>query len=387
MTPSEPVATWLLDHGYALAGSQPTTQGWAVEDLLREQEEVTDVVARELGRPQHVVAWGNSMGGLTSAALLEAHPDSFDAALPMCGSIAGAVPMLNQSLDATFVFKTLLAPDDDRLELTDVQDEVGRQAAFAEVLEKAQRTPEGRARISLAASIAQIPTWTQVDTSRPARGDLAAQQHQQYAAFLWGAVSPRQPLEERAGGNFSWNTGVDYARQLAGSGTSTLVRRLYAEAGLDLRDELALLAAAPRVSADPDAVDYMQRNATPTGELNGPILSVHEAGDTAPTVGHARTFADRVHRHRDGALLRRAFVDRPGHCDYSDAEIAALVSTLQDRLASGRWGSSTQPGNLDRLADRIAGSSDLNRGTGHFDTVHPRAMLRPERGLPGGGAR
>lgn len=376
-SPSDPVATWLLSQGYALAGSKPATAGWAVEDLLRDQDDVTEVVADELGEPRHVVAWGASMGGLTSVALLEQHPDSFDAALPLCGSIGGAVPMLNQSLDATFALKTLLAPGDDRLVLTEVSDEAQRQAAFAEVLEEAQQTPEGRARISLAATVGQIPTWTQVGSERPAPGDNLAQQHQQYAAFLWGAVSPRQPLEERAGGNFSWNTGVDYARQLAGSETSGLVRKLYAEAGLDLRSDLARLAAAPRIRADDSAVDYMTRNATPSGDLAGPVLSVHETGDTAPTVGQARTFADRVRAAGDAPLLRQTFVDRPGHCAYSEAETAALVSTLQRRLTSGRWGASTRPAELNRLADRIASTSDLDRGTGRFADAHPRPMLRP----------
>ena len=39
-----------------------------------------------------------------------AESDVFDAALPLCGSVAGALPMLNGSLDGTYALKTLLAP-------------------------------------------------------------------------------------------------------------------------------------------------------------------------------------------------------------------------------------------------------------------------------------
>ena len=55
-----------------------------------------------------------------------------------------------------------------------------------------------------------------------------------------------------AGGNFSWNTGVDYRRQLAASGNAQQVRALYRAAGLDLDADLGRLEAAPRIAADPD---------------------------------------------------------------------------------------------------------------------------------------
>ena len=377
--PSDGLVDWALDEGYALAGTSTAEGGWAVENLLADQQDLARIVADELGEPEHVIAWGASMGGLTSAALMEAAPDAFDAALPLCGSVAGSVPMLNGSLDGTFVFKTLLAPDDDRLELVDVSDEMARQAAFSEVFDEAKQTPEGRARLALAASLAQIPTWTQSGTERPSRHDHEAQQEQLLAAFLWGAVSPRQPLEERAGGNFSWNTDVNYRVSLARSGQSHLVRTLYREAGLSLNDDLDVLADAERIEADPAAVDYMHRNATPTGDIAGPVLTLHESGDTAPTIAQARTYADRVRSHGASSLLRQAFVDRPGHCGYADAEVAAALTALDTRLETGRWANVATARALDRAADRIARDTGLDRGDGSFANLRPDRMLRPER--------
>lgn len=377
--PSDDVVDWLVDEGYVVAGTSTASGGWAVEGLLADQPAVVHAIEEEVGEPDDVIAWGASMGGQVSAALMEEHPGVFDAALPLCGSVAGVIPMLNGSLDGTFALRTLLAPDDDRLELVDVQDEMARQAAFREILEEAQSTPEGRARIALAASLAQIPTWTQAGTREPDRRGWEAQQRQLYEVFMWGVVSPRQPLEERAGGVFSWNTGVDYTAALDGAPNAQLVRALYAEAGLDLQADLATIDGADRVSADPAAVAYMQRNATPTGDIAGPVLTLHETGDTAPTVTQARTYADRVRAAGDGALLRQVFVDRPGHCDYADAEIAAVVSALQTRLDTGRWANVATPRALDASADRIAASSGLSRGGGEFARLIPAPMLRPER--------
>lgn len=377
--PDAEVISWLLDEGYALAGSKPATAGWSVQDLLAEQPQLAEVAAASLGTPTHVVAWGSSMGGLTSVSLLENNPSVFDAALPLCGSVAGAIPMLNQSLDGAFALRMLLAPDDDRLELVDVQNEPQRQAAFREILDAAQATPQGRARIALAASLAQIPPWTQQGTLEPGRGDTAAQQEQLYRAFMFGVISPREPLETRAGGNFSWNIGVDYSASLSGSGNAQLVRSLYAEAGLEVKSDLGVLASADRISADPSAVAYMQDNATPTGRISGPVLSLHETGDTAPTVAQAETYAERVRHAGAGAQLRQAFVDRPGHCAYSEAELAAVVDALQQRLDTGRWANVATPRALNARADQIAAESGLDRGEGTFAQHRPDAMLRPER--------
>ncbi|WP_264796966.1 S9 family peptidase [Arthrobacter mangrovi] len=376
--PSAAVNEWLLGKGYAIAGTTSSTGGWAVKDLIANQPDVLAVVRAELGEPEEVIAWGSSMGGLTSAAIMEAHPDSFDAALPLCGSVAGSLPMLNGNLDGSFVLKMLLAPGDERLELVNVQNEAARQAAFRAVLEEAQSTPEGRARIALAASVAQIPTWTQSSQPEPSARDFAAQQEQLHAAFMFGVISPRQPLEARAGGNFSWNTGVDYAQSLVHSGNATLVRALYSDAGLSLADDLGVLASAERITADPDAVAYMQANATPTGDIDGPVLTLHETGDTAPTVAQAGTYSERVRSNGGNGLLRQAFVDRPGHCDYADAEIAALVTALQQRLEEGSWASLAHPASLNALADRIAAEDGLDRG-GSFTHYKPNSMLRPER--------
>lgn len=381
--PSTTTRAWLLEHGYALAGSKPTTNGWAVEELLGDQDDVVDVASDLLGDPESTIAWGSSMGGLTSAALLERYSEDFDGALPLCASVAGGVGMLNQSLDAAFTFKTLLAPENDRIELVDVDDEQVSRAAAQQVLDTAQTTPEGRARIALAAAFAQLPGWTQPGTDRPDAHDWAAQQEQQHGVFMFSVFSPRQPLEARAGGNFSWNTGVDYRRQLAASGNAQQVRALYREAGLDLDADLGRLEAAPRIAADPDAVQYMLDNAAPTGQIEGPVLTLHETGDTAPTVTQARAYADAVSAAGNRKLLRQTFVDRPGHCDYTPAEQLAALTTLEERIDTGRWSNAATSASLNARAQELDEQSPLDLGTAGFVDLRPHQFARPSYPLNG----
>lgn len=374
--PTGAARDWLLQHGYALAGSKPTTNGWAVKDLLRDQKEVVDTAAAGLGEPEKTIAWGNSMGGLTSAALLERYPATFDGAVPMCASVAGGVGMLNQSLDAAFAFKTLLAPGDDRIELVNIGDEATSRGAAQETLAAAQQSPEGRARVALAAAFAQLPGWTQTGTARPGDHDWEAQEEQQAGAFMFSVFSPRQPLEARADGNFSWNTGVDYAKQLNASGQAQQVRALYRQAGLDLDADLARLDTEPRIAADPDAVQYMLENAAPAGDIHGPVLTLHETGDTAPAVSQARAYGDAVRAAGAQSLLRQAYVDRPGHCGYTAAEQLAALTTLEERIGAGSWQNTATAASLNARARALDEASPLDLGTSGFASYQPHQFLR-----------
>jgi len=100
--------------------------------------------------------------------------------------------------------------------------------------------------------------------------------------FLWDqqvdfpfAFAFRAELEARAQGNVSWNTGVDYRRQLEHSIGRDQVRALYEAAGLDLGADLKLLNETVRISADPEAVHYLERNIIFDGEIHIPVLTLH----------------------------------------------------------------------------------------------------------------
>jgi dipeptidyl aminopeptidase/acylaminoacyl peptidase len=64
----------LLAAGFALAGSSHATTGYAVEDALRDQRDVLDVFHQQVGKPARTIAWGSSLGGMVTAALLERSP-------------------------------------------------------------------------------------------------------------------------------------------------------------------------------------------------------------------------------------------------------------------------------------------------------------------------
>ena len=356
----------LLDRGYALAGSSYRTTGWAIEEAVPDQLATLETFATRVARPTRVLAWGESMGGLVTIALAERHGDRLDGAFALCGSVSGAVPMMNMALDGAFAIKTLLAPE---LDIVDVADDRALARQATAVVERAMETPPGRARLALAVTLAQLPPWSDAKAPRPAADDYDHQLRQMGKAAVMGIFFPRSDQERRAGGVFSWNTGVNYARQLERSGRSSFVEHHYRRAGLNLGADLKRLAAAPRIAADPQAVDYLRRNYSPTGRIADPVLTLHNTDDAMTMVTKEAALAKLVRDAGKSTLLRQLYVGRAGHCDFAPGELVASVQALDHRVTTGRWGD-LSPRALNARAN----------GPGHppaFVSFQPAAFLRP----------
>src|SRR5215218_8112386 len=89
----------LLAQGYALAGSSYSGTGWVVEQALQDQIALLDLFAAQVGAPQRTIAWGDSLGGMITAGLVQRYPGRFAGALPMCGVLMGGVAVWNGGLD------------------------------------------------------------------------------------------------------------------------------------------------------------------------------------------------------------------------------------------------------------------------------------------------
>jgi hypothetical protein len=225
-------------------------------------------------------------------------------------------------------------------------------ARYGRARRAAQATPLGRARTALAAALHNLPAWSDPAQPEPAPDDYdtaVSNQARALATTIYVGLSWRQEAESRAGGSMSWNSGVDYGRLLARSSIRAEVRALYAAAGAPLDADLAALAAAPRITADPPAVTYLARHLSFTGRLHDPLLTIHTTGDALVPVQVQSAYRGAVDRP---PLLRQSFVHRAGHCTFTTGEMLAALRTVERRLTTGRW-SGTSPGALNALAARL----------------------------------
>ncbi len=358
--PTEAVRTTLLAQGYAMAGSSydPNGSMWALSSAERDQFATIDAVAAKIGEPSRTLAIGSSMGGLVNAQMARDGGGIIDGALGECALVAGANDLENYQLDAEYTIARLLLPEQDvKLVRFGTPAEA---AATADLLTRAvntaQGTPQGRARIALAAAFLNLPAWAP-GKDRPTPTDWAGRQEQQYAWFAQGILSfvegGRYAIEQSVGGNNSWNRGVDYARLLAASQYAPQVRALYKTAGLDLRADLRTLTAGATITADPAAVRTAQRTSSAGQGLEVPLLNIHTTADNLVPVEQEKRFADRVRASGDGTLLRQAYIERQGHCAFTTAETVAALHALEHRVETGRWDDVATPAALQKSATAL----------------------------------
>jgi pimeloyl-ACP methyl ester carboxylesterase len=373
--PDEATKTLLLQQGYALVGSSYATTGWAVTDAVPDQMATLEAFTTRFGQASRTLAWGRSYGGLVTTAIAERHPDRIDGSLSLCGLVQGGVANWNNTLDPAFALKTLLGSDVPLVNLPSQQAATDAANTLTARVDSAQSTAEGRARIALAAALHNIPVWNATTQTRPAATDWDAQQANQYDAVKGllkiAAFNRRQEAEVRAGGNMSWNTGVDYTRLLGQSSVRKEVTELYKKAGLSLGKDLAALNRAPRITADPAAVAWMSGTSSFTGRLAKPQLSVHTIGDPLVPVQTESALRRAVSAAGSAPLLRQAYVDNAGHCTFSPAEQLAALHTLEDRLTTGSW-QGTDPASLNARAT----AADPTTPT-RYVSYRPTPYLRP----------
>ena len=358
--PPGSVHGWLLGTGYAVAGTARVMNTVSASVWAHRLLQVLHVVRKACGRPARVIAYGQSGGGATARALAQEMPYCIDGAVAMSTPGSGQVSLLNQALDATFAAKALLAPDNDALVLTGLPAERAHlEATWRRVLSAAQETGEGRARIALAGALAQLPDWG-LDASAcgpPDPRDIAAVQQGLYRELDYLAAGGQRAALRHAvesfAGNPSWNTGVDYQELFedAGEAARRAVGSLYAEAGLDLGADLARVNAAPRVAADLAGVDYA-RESSCGDRFAKPLLYMTTTGDPLSPVSNSRPLEAAALAAGAGDQLRMLYVQAPGHCAFTVAEIGTALATVTERVDTGRW-PAVSPEALRRRADSI----------------------------------
>ncbi|MBB4909395.1 alpha/beta hydrolase family protein [Actinophytocola algeriensis] len=329
---------WLLDHGYALAGSDYKGRfGMLVEEALTDQMALLDWFEDTVGEPRRTVSSGFSMGGGIATHLAELHPDRFDGVLAI-GSLQDMPANLNRGLDVTFAVRTLLT-DDQRLELVKATDPVHSVQVLQQGVQQALTTPEGRAKLALIGAVGQLPRWATAHSPRPT--DLVEAIRQQAwwteAAYV-ASLGPtgRVDIERRAGGNPSSNVGVDYTRQLVRSGDLPFVAEAYRASGADLRADLRALVDAPRIAADEKAVAWATRYGVSAATTPTPVVTLHGMAEGIIT-SDARWYGEQVRHHGDPNRLRQLYVDRGDHGAFSAADEIIALTALLHRIETGRW--------------------------------------------------
>ncbi|MEO7021259.1 MAG: hypothetical protein ABI234_13970, partial [Ktedonobacteraceae bacterium] len=144
----------LLQQGYALAGTSYSQNGWALQQAFHDQFALLDFFNKTCGTPMRTIPWGDSLGGIITAGLVQLQPWRFVGAMPLCGVLSGGIGTWNQALDSGFAFNLLLA--NGALPPVHITNPSGNFQTAETDIQSAQLTPQGRARIALTSALADL---------------------------------------------------------------------------------------------------------------------------------------------------------------------------------------------------------------------------------------
>jgi pimeloyl-ACP methyl ester carboxylesterase len=315
IAPSEEVGEQLLSQGFALAGAGVQVQGWNQTEQVYASLFVNNAARTQFPAINKVVAWGQSLGALSTQAMVEQYPGLFDAVGPLCLADSASA-QLTGFLDFIWGLKTFFDPtikgsgySAGQAGLTELQTDIGKAVAIFTFLSNEftvnPLTPAWPATSTATALMSGISTQSKsFDSSSGPVGPLetafggllspvlAILENGSEAAVL-GFIA-NYDLERRAGGRFYDNTNTDYIARLGAdaeiftSGLSGASKGL-AGFGAYLNK---LNPAAPRVKADPDALARHNQLYQIQGKITAPTVTITALADHITPPGATQYLAD-----------------------------------------------------------------------------------------------
>jgi pimeloyl-ACP methyl ester carboxylesterase len=350
----------LLKAGYGTAGAnrRPWDRFWTLNrrDDVRRPQEALAIFRERLGKPRFVIAFGGSAGGAVALLTAEHHPDTVDGAVAMCATMPFGHAHYNVIFDFFYTAKALLAPNDDRL-LTHSLPPRGYEAVldhWREVLEAAAKTPEGRARIALAFTMAQYPLFGSKSTiagvKKPDFEDTDAV-ILAMTRLIPDVVSrlvhltvhsekdwpPDLQIRGTPQPNVVGNDGAVYADYWQNSDPvhKRVTEAIYARAGLDVAADLKTLDAAPRVKLDRSLLGV--QGLVGRGLITMPVFRMDNLGDISASPNTSKLYDALVEANGLTHLYRTSYVDNSGHCFFKPEHEFMAIEVMRERLETGKW--------------------------------------------------
>lgn len=293
----------LLAQGFAFATTSYHKNGYAVEQARKDLNALVRHFKTQVPREslQKVFLIGASEGGEIAAMMIERHPGKYNGALALCGPIGGARFQVKYLGDFRAVFDYFFPDVFSFGAANDVPSD-----AFLNWANDTQAIAVAMAADPSATAQLLSVTGAAVDPGDPASAVTTA------VGVLFYSVWGTNDLTATAGG-------------IAYDNRSTVY--------LGSFDDAALNAGVERVQSDGRARAYLRRFYQPSGELERPLVTLHNTLDPVVPFQHEVIYSGLAAEEGSGNFLTVIPVARYGHCNFTVEEISAAFALLVQQAA------------------------------------------------------
>jgi dienelactone hydrolase len=314
----EDLFTALTAQRYAVAASAYSDNGWAVKEAIQDLRNLAAYFRGAFGRPTRTLLVGFSLGSFPTLALAESANGIFDGYLAACAVAAGAPRAWDGAGASLLAYQAAFGPLPAAWGTDgDGDDDVDFESEALPILGAQLLNPLNFGRFEFMRLVTRVPL-------SPSYYPFGL------ATNVFFFTEARGELERRAGGPVVQN--LTHAYSLGAADRAYLTAIGVPAAQID-----AWLAQmnATRFAAPPSSRNYVERYATFTGKLKGPVLTLHTVVDTLVPVQHEAAYAATVAAAENGDLLRQVYTSGTSHCGFEGAQVPIAIGALDAWVRTG----------------------------------------------------
>ena len=319
---------WMLSEGYAWAASTYSKNSYNVAQGVKDTHALARRFNGLVSKPDNIYVGGYSMGGHIAAVSAEYYGNTYSGAMPLCG-VVGDYELFDYFLDVNLAGQQLalgssqFPVDDDYLfdEVPQIREAFGMEVDPASwfFFQDFPLTESGE----------QFKQLTELRSG----GDRP---NFDEAFNFWFSIPTGTGL-----GNFIWELGLGDGTIAGGPGVAVDNADTVYEVDLDPgmgEVEAVLNSDIARVTHDPQGRSEQGLSNPPsvTGDLNVPVLSMHNLGDLFVPYSMEVEYANNVAAQGNSDMLVQRAIRGVNHCDFTDAEMIEAMSDLINWVETGQ---------------------------------------------------
>jgi pimeloyl-ACP methyl ester carboxylesterase len=316
-----------LSQGFALAGSAYRSNGFAVKEGVEDTVAVVRFFRQRLAIPDRTIMWGESLGGLITARIIEQRAHNIDGGIPLCGAVLGGPRGFDGGLRFTSAYDVAFGWNPAWGSIEDVRDECESGVPGSGVNFGTEVFPVLLAQLSNPANFGRLEFLRSLFPSEIPQALFYNQSGFLFA--MYGTTENRAEVECRAGG-------APLGQNRTHIYTLPDDRKAYlATLGVDADALLAAMNAQTTITANRRARSYLRHHTDLKGDLRRPVLTVHTTLDQIVNVAQEAAYGETVEKTGKEDRLVQVYTDGVGHCVFTPDQLNSAVAAMNHWLDTG----------------------------------------------------